>query len=1640
MSGNHREPQCEPQAEYFHERSRAKHAGPTDQVHLYHASDELDQRELGPLCNINQTTTIKDHPKSIDYQWVPYNPAESSLDLVQHNFLQNTCSNHSLPNGEINQASTQGNIALANLMQPTKAIESIIDCKNCITSSRDRKPFDKIALCNQCQCKWINFLPSPFNTHSDNGNVAHMLQHGHKHLPQELADSSSFGPNVHGYHRHRLIKIAFPKDKTNKECIGVLCRLHQGKVKVWVPALQMVEWLPAGTRRIKLMDSEEEKDAETVLRGSIPSIHDVELLFDEQNQQARGMSQRKRATSESPAQKRSFSAPHKNKELAQANTADSQPCIALPRTHRAYLTTGSFATRKTIHQLKDDSGFIPNPFGYAKNQPVQILDTKHGRSKSWYNGTLVEMRPGYVKVHYNQWPETYDEWLMAGSRRIRIADGVSAAVNDMSKSDEQLMAIAEDPDTQHNAKRKKQSLEKQQKGLKRTSSGYEQSGARTIASRRLAHLRAAEVEEFVPNLYGYSYMQHVNVLYHDKRYYEARIVGVQKNKVKVHYCGWTDDFDELIPNGSHRLQAIDTKECLEPDNLERDKHMPLAENTISNDEAVSVNVPQKIKALEATKLGINDQAVEKEEEGRQYVDLRQLFSFLPLFVDIIMVDDVLVEDKVEPDTAGVKCSHCKAAIEDFRYYCTYCEATSTTCNVNNLESFQLCLVCFGHCFPDWHPHPRSGFAIQAITDGPRQSQGSRPLSLSSSMWEEDVMETQDECMGEAAISLEASKIFTGVDNITAQDKHGYLFLEKWSNRKICGFCNDDDDNSQELGSFVGPFVSTMTKLGQEKKRTFWVHDACARYSPEVRFSVVDGKWYNVTRALKRGRSMRCFACKEKGATIGCFDSKCSKSFHLSCTNKPVNNFRNGVIFWCHIHEAALEKKDAYINVFHCDGCSKRFSNDETWLTCEQCSLDNYFSSFDLCKECYKKNSVLREHQHERSVYKETSYLQLEQAEVLEQIKKGDGKYTKKAQLFPWRSRKLSNGSTPTSCCYCGTLQADNWRKGYDGGILMCDTCFGMIYDRQQPTQDASEGSAAIENYIASIEDYSHKPYFTRETLSMNKSLIGSRLTSYGPQSNQLFSLTFDSTYFDIPGRAPRWATHSGTDYQGTWLPQTVRRALLRHTKKDERILSNFLGRGTDAIECFLLQRKCCGIDINPVAVALSQRNCCFEVPAGLTFAKHRPIIALTDARQLNGSLFGDESYHHILSHPPYKDCIAYSTHLEGDLSRFTQLEEFKKEYMRVVQESYRVLKMDRRLTLGIGDNREHCFYVPIGFHLIRLYIDQGFELEELIVKRQRYCSAYGLGTYLCVQFDFLIFTHEFIATFKKVPQQQVNKMPLMQEGLPTTNAPEYTTTLYGIPHSAIARNSRVMGTVWTFKPSHQYSFQILCISRMVNRFGQDDCNWLHVELAIDMTTQEHCQQQQDTESRADRLQITCNPSTMKVHPISEYEHKRQRKIQENRETLLKLGLISDLSQDSVVIDSIFCDTMLNKKPYPHADLVIMATGHIENLLPNQIDMYRKSIIQLAQDATRQLAVKGRLVIGTKDVRDQISGKLWPISMLVLEDIERTSHGLLKLKEMVITVPEGYAKDKNAFTAKPLIEEGNPAHLPIVHAIYLVFQK
>lgn len=137
------------------------------------------------------------------------------------------------------------------------------------------------------------------------------------------------------------------------------------------------------------------------------------------------------------------------------------------------------------------------------------------------------------------------------------------------------------------------------------------------------------------------------------------------------------------------------------------------------------------------------------------------------------------------------------------------------------------------------------------------------------------------------------------------------------------------------------------------------------------------------------------------------------------------------------------------------------------------------------------------------------------------------------------------------------------------------------------------------------------------------------------------------------------------------------------------VLSNFLGQGTDAIECFLLQRHLVGVDINPSAILLSRRNLYFSLPVNghsITPA-HRPKLVVGDARYLDHRLLADNSFDHLLCHPPYKNAIKYTDDVEGDLSHIVDTEEFKQALVPMAQEAFRVLKPGKRATICMGDNR-----------------------------------------------------------------------------------------------------------------------------------------------------------------------------------------------------------------------------------------------------------------------------------------------------------------------------------------------------------------
>ncbi|CAJ0625582.1 7920_t:CDS:10 [Entrophospora sp. SA101] len=443
--------------------------------------------------------------------------------------------------------------------------------------------------------------------------------------------------------------------------------------------------------------------------------------------------------------------------------------------------------------------------------------------------------------------------------------------------------------------------------------------------------------------------------------------------------------------------------------------------------------------------------------------------------------------------------------------------------------------------------------------------------------------------------------------------------------------------------------------------------------------------------------------------------------------------------------------------------------------------------------------------------------------------------------------------------------------------------------------------------------------------------------------------------------------------------------------------------------------------LQKAAVALSQCNCSFAIPPnrGIT-AEHRPIILQADSRSLKGAIFEDESFDHILSHPPYKNCVEYSTHIDGDLSRFANCKEFAIEMSKVIEESWRLLKFGKRITLGIGDNREHCFYVPVSFNLFRQYINQGFEIEELN-----------------------------------------DKMLL----IPVT----YERNLREIPTLPIARKSVVMGTTWTFKPSDKYNFVQLCTSRMVERFGRDCANYEEINIKFNNKLEGNY----NNDVIDDNLESMINDQDKDDNEIPEYEKIRQKRIQENHKMLLALGLKCDLGEESDDISHL--GKLLNSTPRPTpTPTALIVIPHIPNtsLHPRNIPIYRTTIMKLAIEAYNTLPPSGFLVIGAQDIRTPDDDKLWPLSMLLMEDVHNVvSMDKLPLKELVVTVPEGFAKDKkkiasfdeykeekcilgdeiddningdenNNIENNDNINKGKKktSQLPIVHACYLIFMK
>ena len=229
---------------------------------------------------------------------------------------------------------------------------------------------------------------------------------------------------------------------------------------------------------------------------------------------------------------------------------------------------------------------------------------------------------------------------------------------------------------------------------------------------------------------------------------------------------------------------------------------------------------------------------------------------------------------------------------------------------------------------------------------------------------------------------------------------------------------------------------------------------------------------------------------------------------------------------------------------------------------------------------------------------------------------------------------------------------------------------------------------------------------------------------------------------------------SSGEYRGNWSPYIPRNVILKYSKPGELVLDYFCGAGTTAVEAKLLGRKCIALDINENAIKLAKKNTNFNMKQEQSdlFGEdkvlkiYEPELSVGDARDL--SFLENNSIDLICSHPPYANIINYTNSKNGDLS-FYDIDEFLLEMSKVAKESFRVLKPGKQCAILIGDMRKKKHVIPLGFKLINVYLNAGFQLRELVIKRQHNCKTTGFWYNNSVKYNFLLLAHEYLPIFEK---------------------------------------------------------------------------------------------------------------------------------------------------------------------------------------------------------------------------------------------------------------------------------------------------
>lgn len=216
-----------------------------------------------------------------------------------------------------------------------------------------------------------------------------------------------------------------------------------------------------------------------------------------------------------------------------------------------------------------------------------------------------------------------------------------------------------------------------------------------------------------------------------------------------------------------------------------------------------------------------------------------------------------------------------------------------------------------------------------------------------------------------------------------------------------------------------------------------------------------------------------------------------------------------------------------------------------------------------------------------------------------------------------------------------------------------------------------------------------------------------------------------STLWEFPRRG-QWAVHSG-DYRGNWPPQVARNLIERYTMPGGLVVDAFAGGGTTLVEAWLTGRRSIGLDISRLAI----QTCKSKLIEMDALARQDPRIALDP--DLRPRVFKRDTLHLVRSlhrhtdeapvellclHPPYLDALTYTPEDKRDLSRIRDPEVFKGKMRKLAKQASTLLDARATCAILIGDVRKNGQTIPLGFDTLSAFLENGFELKELVVKKQ----------------------------------------------------------------------------------------------------------------------------------------------------------------------------------------------------------------------------------------------------------------------------------------------------------------------------------